>query len=233
MIDSTQTPFNSSKTDKHRLIELLFKTRSIQYSSEKPFTLASGILSPYYFDLKSLCGHYEGINLVARMFYDQIKKFADVKSVGGLEFGSISIATAISQLSYFENKKDPLSNPLLTSFFVRKTHHKYGTQKLIEGEINSSAVIINDVITSGMSALFAMECVKATGSKCLSMMSIIFRGMAEQRLTLEKEGNLQFIFYEDQIFKEFEKYSKKLSLSNSLKNKKQTNVDTACDVILK
>ena len=125
-----------------------------------------------------------------------------VKAVGGLESGSISIATAISQLSYFENQKVS-SNPLITSFFVRKAPKKHGTQKLIEGTIISPVVIVDDVITSGMSAITAVNAVKNMGYECKSLMSVIFRGTEKHRQNIEKESKLQFIFHKDQLITQF------------------------------
>ena len=195
------------ETDKQRLAELLVKTRAFQYSPEKPFELASGATSEYYFDLKLLNGDPEGINAVAKAFYHLIKKFPDVKAVGGLESGSISIATAISQLSYFENQKDS-SNPLIESFFVRKAPKGHGTLKLIEGRISSPVVIIDDVITSGMSAITAVNAVQEK-FECKSLMTVIFRGSDKQRETIEKDIKLQYIFHKDQFIEEFKKQFKK------------------------
>jgi len=197
------------ESDKQRLAELLVETKAFQYSPDKQFQLASGATSEYYFDLKLLNGHPEGINAVAKVFYHYIKKFPDVRSVGGLESGSISIATAISQLSYFEHQNDP-SNPLIESFFVRKAPKKHGTQKLIEGRINSPVVIIDDVITSGMSAIIAVHAVQEK-FECKSLMSIIFRGSDEQRETIEKEIPLQYIFHKAQFIEEYKKQFKKLT----------------------
>ncbi len=204
------TPSSDFETDKQRLADLLVETKAFQYSPEKPFQLASGATSPYYFDLKLLNGHPEGINTVAKVFYHLIKQYPDVEAVGGLESGSISIATAVSQLSYFEHEKDP-SNPLITSFFVRKAPKKHGTQKLIEGRVNSPVVIIDDVITSGMSAIIAVRAVEEMGYECKSLMSIIFRGTKEHRQNVEKESTLQYIFHKDQFIEEFKKQFKELT----------------------
>lgn len=192
------------KTDKQRLTELLVETRAFQYSPDKPFQLVSGATSPYYFDLKLLNGHPEGINAVAKVFYHYIKEIPGVMAVGGLESGSISIATAISQLSYFEHQSNS-SNPLITSFFVRKSPKKHGTQKLIEGKITSPVVIIDDVITSGMSAITAVHAVKEEGHECKSLMSIIFRGSDKDHQKIEKESKLQYIFHQDEFIEQFKK----------------------------
>jgi len=150
------------EADRRRLAELLAETKAFQYSPDKPFKLASGAESELYFDLRLLNGDPEGINAVAGAFYRRIRDVPDVRAVGGLESGSISIATAVSQLSYLEHQKDP-SNPLVTSFYVRKEPKTHGTQKTIEGRITSPVVIIDDVITSGMSAIAAVRQVREEG----------------------------------------------------------------------
>ena len=190
------------ETDTQELSKLLVKTEAFQYSPDKPFQLVSGATSPYYFDLKLLNGHPEGINAVAKVFYHHIKQIPDVRAVGGLAVGSISIATAISQLSYFENQKDS-SNPLIESFFVRKEVKKHGTEKLIEGRITTPVVIIDDVITSGMSAINAVNAVKEAGYECKCLMSIVFRGTDEQCENIKKDIPLQYIFHKDQFIEQF------------------------------
>ena len=198
------------ESDTQELSELLVKTKAFQYSPDKKFELVSGEKSEFYFDLKLLNGDPAGVNAVAKVFYHYIKKVPDVRAVGGLAVGSISIATAISQLSYFENQKDS-SNPLIESFFVRKVAKKHGTEKRIEGKIISPAFIIDDVITSGMSAMEAIDAVRDAGYECKRLMSIIFRGSDEQRKDIEKFIPLQYIFHKDQYIEKFKEQLKELT----------------------
>ncbi len=187
-----------TETDEQRLARLLRDTGAFQHSPDRPFRLASGATSPYYFDLRLLNGHPEGINAVARAFYARIRRLPGVRSVGGLESGSIPIATAISQLSYIEHEGDQ-SSPLLDSFYVRKRPKDHGARKMIEGRIGSPAVIVDDVITSGMSAITAVKAVKEQRHDCLCLMAIVFRGTAGQRRDIEEHAPFQFIFDKDQL----------------------------------
>ena len=83
-----------SKTE---LVELLGRTGAAKISLKKEFKLASGAMSDHYFDLRLLCGDPRGIGAVSAAIYDIIKKnLPGTCSVGGIESGSISIATAIS-----------------------------------------------------------------------------------------------------------------------------------------
>ena len=185
--------FSSSgiESDREKLAELIRSTGAYKHSSEG-FQLASGKTSEYYFDLRLLNGDPEGIHTVAKIFYHHIKKIPNVRAVGGLESGSISIATAISQLSYIENKKND-ANPKITSFFVRKEPKLHGTKKLIEGRITSPVVIVDDVITSGMSAIAAVNAVKEIGHECKCLMSIIFRGSQNQYENITRDIPLEYV----------------------------------------
>lgn len=193
-------PVSAIESTKHRLEELICSTGAYQHSPEKQFRLASGKTSEHYFDLRLLNGDPEGIHTVARMFYQRIKEHPKVRAVGGLESGSISIATAISQLSHLENKKDN-SNPRISSFFVRKQSKQHGTKKLIEGKITSPVIIMDDVITSGQSAIRAIDAVKEAGHDCECLMSIIFRGSSKDRAEIEKHAPLEYIFSKERFTK--------------------------------
>ena len=92
------------------LIKLLRDTDSIKIGK---YTLSSNKQSNYYLDLRRLNGSAKGINFVAKILYDIIKNAdMNIKSIGGLESGSISISTAISMYSYLMHQKDE-SNPSL------------------------------------------------------------------------------------------------------------------------
>ena len=185
-------------TDRQRLSQLLLETGAFQYSPNEPFLLASGATSPYYFDLKLLNGDPEGINAVAKAFYHLVRQMPDVRSVGGLAAGSISIAAAVSQLSWLEHGRDP-SCPKISSFFVRKEPKTHGTEKRIEGVVTPPAVIIDDVITTGMSAMSAVSAVREKGFECRCLMSIVFRGTEQDRRDIEKDIPIRYIFHKDQL----------------------------------
>ena len=179
-------------SDEQRLIELLIETDAFKYSPDKPFRLSSGGQSDFYLDLRLLNGHPEGVHNVALVLYNRIRQLG-AKSVGGLEAGSIPISTAISQISWLEHQKDP-SNPLIDSFYVRKKLKEHGTQKMIEGRISSPVIIVDDVITSGKSAIVAVDAVCAAGYDCVGLLSIVFRGTLKDRMKIESHGRFEYVF---------------------------------------
>ena len=70
---------------------------------------------------------------------------------------------------------------------------------MIEGRIGSPLIIVDDVVTSGMSALKAIKTVREEGYECRSMMRIVFRGTKEQLQDIEKEAKLQYVFNKAEI----------------------------------
>ena len=187
---------------KRRLVDLMVRTGALQFSPAKKFVLASGEESEFYFDLRLLNGDPEGINAVAGAFYHQIRDVPGIASAGGLESGSIPIATAVSQLSYLKHQRDP-SSPLIRSFYVRKSQKSHGTKKMIEGNPASPAVILDDVVTSGRSAITAVNVARDAGHTCELLMSIIFRGTEEQRKEIEKTIPLRYVFAKDELVAKF------------------------------
>lgn len=174
-------------------LDRLIRSTGACKHSPRGFKLASGKTSNLYFDLRLLSGDPEGVHTAAEIFYHHIKKMPRVRAVGGLESGSIPIATAISQLSYLENQKNP-ANPKLTSFFVRKAPKPHGTEKRIEGRIAPHVVVVDDVITSGTSAVSAIDAVREEGHECECLMSVIFRGDKSDYEEITKSAKLRYIF---------------------------------------
>lgn len=195
---------------KERLVELMRETGAAKFSEKKEFKLASGAMSDHYFDLRILCGDPDGIGVVAMAMYDMIKKQAEPgsmpRAVGGLESGSISIATAISQLSGQMSLEAPDENMPLSSFFVRKSRKEHGTQKMIEGVIRDSpVVVVDDVVTSGGSALRAVSVVRDSGYECDRLLCIIYRGSAKQKSEIEKQVRLDCLFEADDLLARLKK----------------------------
>lgn len=199
---------------KKELVALMQKTGAAQFSLNKEFKLASGAMSDHYFDLRLLCGDPDGIGVVAKALYGMIRQLYSTdnhtrppntgmpKSVGGLESGSISIAAAISHLSgqlCQTRQKHDTAMPALSSFFVRKHRKEHGTQKMIEGVINDTAVVVDDVITSGGSALRAVGAVRDAGFTCDYLLCIVFRGSNEQKKEIDDMVNMRYLFSADEI----------------------------------
>jgi orotate phosphoribosyltransferase len=134
------------------------------------FVLASGKRSNYYLDMKPAMFSPEGSNVLARLVFEKIRDLP-VDYVGGLEMGAVPLIGPINMTSYESNR--PISG-----FFVRKQVKDHGTMKLIEAVDDlkgKNVVILDDVTTSGCSAMIAVDAVKAAGAKVLLVLSIVDR----------------------------------------------------------
>jgi len=154
-------------TDRSRLIALL-ATRSTKRGQ---FTLASGKTSTLYIDARLTTMSPEGLSLIGAIGLETLReKSWTVDAVGGLTLGADPIAYAISYASAESEKP-------LRAFTVRKQTKEHGTGKLIEGPFSSGdrVAIIEDVITTGRSALQAIEAVQSAGGKIAGVLALVDR----------------------------------------------------------
>lgn len=98
-----------------------------------------------------------------------------VDSVGGLTLGADPISYAIAHASALADEHG--DGPMVRAFTVRKEAKIHGTGRLIEGpfEVGDHVVVIEDVITTGGSALKAVEAVRAAGSTVLGVLALVDR----------------------------------------------------------
>ena len=185
-----------SSEQRNSLFQLIYE-KSFAYKKD-PILLSSGKYSNYYFDLKQVTGNSKGINEIAEILYEQIKQIGSIKSVGGLESGSISISTAISQYSGSQNDD-------ISSFYVRKKPKEHGLSKWIEGIHSTPAVIVDDVVTTGESALKALRVVKDEKINVHYLFAIVYRDSPEAKEKFEKENDIKLInlFYESEFIKKY------------------------------
>ncbi len=148
---------------------------------EGDFTLASGLKSDYYIDMKEVILDAEGSLLAGRMIYETIKDWS-ATAVGGLELGSVPISTAVCLVFALEGK--PMNN-----FIVRKEAKAHGAKKKIEGSVGNTSrvVIVEDVVSTGGSSMKAVEAVRETGARIIGVVAIVDREMGG-REAFEAQG---------------------------------------------
>ena len=135
------------------------------------FTLASGQESDFYIDARLTTMSPEGLSLIGPLALQQLDQIGwRPAAIGGLTLGADPIAYAISYASSGSAKP-------LRAFTVRKQAKAHGTQKLVEGPLYSGdrVVVIEDVITTGKSALQAVEAVKDAGGLVVGVLGLIDR----------------------------------------------------------
>jgi orotate phosphoribosyltransferase len=137
-------------------------------------TLSSGRHSDFYFDMKPSMLDPEGAQLMAKLLTAQVLA-ADGEYVGGLEMGAVPITGAICSYSFSAGTP-------IKGFFVRKKPKEHGAKKQLEGFSNGEGVkgkrlvIVDDVTTSGASALQAVKACNQAGADVRMVISIVDRG---------------------------------------------------------
>ena len=158
--------------DRRERLKHLFMEKAVQRGE---FILASGQKSNYYINGKFLALDSEGLALMAELILDKIEKH-NIGAVGGLTLGADPIVGAVIALAHRRGMK-------LDGFIVRKEPKGHGTRNLIEGPVKDGArvAIIEDVTTTGSSALKAIEAVKPLGCQIVKIISLVDRkqGAAE------------------------------------------------------
>ena len=147
------------------------------------FVLASGKRSSYYVDARLTTMSGRGQLLIGRLglaALDDAGWKAD--AVGGLTLGADPIAYAIAHEAAANDRK-------LEAFTVRKEVKEHGTGKLIEGAFAAgmSVVIVEDVITTGESALRAARALRAADGHVLGVLAVVDRAEGG-RERIEQEG---------------------------------------------
>ena len=154
-------------TDYESLVQLLAQ-KSVKRGR---FTLASGKISDIYIDVRMTSMSPEGLSQIGPLALQAIRSTGwTVDSIGGMTLGADPIAYAISYAS-------SLQGPALRAFTVRKDTKLHGTGKLIEGPFaqGDHVVIVEDVITTGSSALQAIETVKTFGGHVQGVLALVDR----------------------------------------------------------
>ena len=141
----------SIETDRARLLELL---RALSFERRK-VVLASGKESDFYVDCKRTTLTAEGHVLVGRLLFDRVRAIRPlVRGIGGLTLGADPIASAVALTSFLEGEP-------VDAFIVRKEPKGHGTGQWIEGRKTipdgARVIVLEDVVTTGGSALKAIE----------------------------------------------------------------------------
>lgn len=135
------------------------------------FTLASGRQSTLYIDARLTTMSPDGLALIGPLALGALHD-ADwrVDSVGGLTLGADPVSYAIAYAS-------ARSSTPIRAFTVRKEAKAHGTGRLIEGpfHVGDRVAIIEDVITTGGSALRAVESVRRAGGTVVGVLALVDR----------------------------------------------------------
>ena len=165
---------SASPTERARLREII---------AARSFRLVSGVESNVYFNMKPTMFDAEGAALMAKLVVERLAR-AEVELAGGLEMGAVPIVAAATALS-------GLAGTPIQGFFVRKKAKEHGARLRIEGLAPGETLsgkriaIVDDVCTTGGSALSAIEEVREAGGEVVLVLAIVDREEGAERLMRE------------------------------------------------
>ena len=158
--------------------EILLKLEAIKLSPNNPFTWASGWKSPVYCDNRIILSDSKSRNLIADNFVKIIKdKYKDTQLIAGVATGAIGIGILVAQ------KLD------LPFIYVRPEAKKHGRKNQIEGKVlqNQKVIVIEDLVSTGMSSLNAVKALKDSKLKVLGMIAIFTYGFEISKINFANE----------------------------------------------
>ena len=154
---------------KQKLIDLI-RQHALRFGE---FTLASGKKASYYLDCRHVTLHPQGINQISSGILDAIgneysASFPDC--VGGMAIGADPITAGVVAIA---GQRDLQT----LGFMVRKEAKQHGMGRLVEGPVQPGmkAIIVEDVVTSGGSALQAVKAAQDFGLEVLGVVAVIDR----------------------------------------------------------
>ncbi|KAM3093010.1 orotate phosphoribosyltransferase [Phormidesmis sp. 146-35] len=136
---------------------------------EGDFLLSSGQRSTYYINGKQITLHPQGGLATGRILLPLIP--SETVAVAGLTLGADPIVTATSVVAAYEGRS-------LAALIVRKEAKGHGTQAYIEGPAlpkNSPVVVLEDVVTTGQSAMKAVDRLRDAGYQVEEVISLVDR----------------------------------------------------------
>jgi orotate phosphoribosyltransferase len=136
---------------------------------EGDFLLSSGQRSSYYINGKQVTLHSWGGLAVGRVLLPMLS--SETEAVAGLTLGADPIVTAVSVVAAYEGRSLP-------ALIIRKESKGHGTRAYIEGPVlpeGSTITVLEDVVTTGGSALKAVERLQQAGYRVNKVIALVDR----------------------------------------------------------
>lgn len=162
-----------------KLAKALMDIKAVLLRPQEPFTWASGWHSPIYCDNRRILSHPELRAQVAQWLADKaMELYPEAEVVAGVAAGAIAHGVLAA---------DRMQKPFV---YVRPKPKDHGTGSQIEGELapGKKVVVIEDLISTGMSSLAAVKALRDAGAQVLGMVAIFTYGfdLAAQRFEEDK-----------------------------------------------
>lgn len=171
-------PMISNDETALQLARYLLQIKAIKIQINNPFQWASGWLSPIYCDNRKILSH-PNIRFFVKSKLTQLiqNQYPNVDNIAGVATGAIAIAALVA-----EEMKLPM-------VYVRSSSKGHGLGNQVEGDLSQGqkVVVIEDLISTGMSSLNAVKCLKSCDKEVLGMTSIFNYGFDVATKNFEQE----------------------------------------------
>ena len=141
----------------------LLEINTIKIQPTNPFTWASGWKSPIYCDNRKILSYPKTRAYIRDRFVDVIReKYPETEVIAGVATGAIAIGALVA---------DVLNLPFI---YIRSKPKDHGLENLIEGDLNPNqkVVVVEDLVSTGISSLNAAEAVNNYGGVVIGMVAI-------------------------------------------------------------
>ena len=165
--------------------ELLYLLKRDAYKKGE-FTLSSGKTSEHYVNCKPVTLTGRGLTLTSLLFLEHI----DTNAVAGLTLGADPLVSGVAVVS-------ALDKSLIDALIVRKEPKGHGTGAWIEGPVlseGSKVTVLEDVVTSGASAITAAQKLRLAGYVVDRVVSIVDRQEGGEDAMLKAGLQLRSLF---------------------------------------
>ena len=165
---------------------------------EGDFVLSSGQHSTYYINGKQVTLHPQGALATGRLLLSMLP--VDTQAVAGLTLGADPIVTAVSVVSAYENRPLP-------ALIIRKEAKGHGTKAYIEGPNlpdGAKVVVLEDVVTTGQSAMKAVERLRSAGYSVEQVIALVDRQQGCAELYQQSGLKFQALFSIEDIKKQYQ-----------------------------
>jgi orotate phosphoribosyltransferase len=155
---------------------------------EGDFILSSGQQSSYYINGKEVTLRGEGALAIGRSILPLLTE--DTQAVAGLTLGADPIVTAVSVVAALEGRS-------MAALIVRKEAKGHGTQVYVEGPqlpANAKVVVLEDVVTTGKSAMLAVERLRQAGYQVNEVIALVDRLQGGEEFYREQNLKFQALF---------------------------------------
>lgn len=154
---------------KKSIAQKLLQIKAIKLSPQNPFTWASGMRSPIYCDNRVTLSYPDIRDEIKHGFTQIIDELGDYDAISGVATAGIAHGALLA---------DALGKPFS---YVRSSAKSHGRQNQIEGEIapGSKLIVVEDLISTGGSAIQAVDVLRKAGHEVVGVLAIFTYGFEQ------------------------------------------------------